>query len=138
MPNGTVALSGPMVPHASFPPGAERGSAPKFGVSETAIETGYPCRVDRDTKLLTIDGPPSGIISVGGYRFALRAMQELVGGIEDGSTLAALPDMLAGHRLAGSGSDREAICDALLAHGANPLLVAAFRARRPARRASAA
>ena len=63
-------------------------------------------------------------------------MQELVGGIEDGSTLAALPDMLAGHRLAGSGSDRDAICDALLAHGANPLLVAAFRARRPARRAS--
>ena len=60
-------------------------------------------------------------------------MQELVGGIEDGSTLAALPDMLAGHRLAGSGSDRDAICDALLAHGANPLLVAAFRARRPAR-----
>jgi hypothetical protein len=138
MPNGTVALSGPMVPHASFPPGAERGSAPKFKVNETAIETGYPCRVDRDTKLLTIDGPPSGIISVGGYRFALRAMQELVGGIEDGSTLAALPDMLAGHRLAGSGADRDAICDALLAHGANPLLVAAFRARRPARRASAA
>ena len=138
MPNGTVALSGPMVPHASFPPGAERGGAPKFKMSETAIETGYPCRIDRDTKLLTIDGPPSGIISVGGYRFALRAMQELVGGIEDGSTLAALPDMLAGHRLAGSGSDRDAICDALLAHGANPLLVAAFRARRPARRASAA
>ena len=42
--------------------------------------------------------------------------------------------MLAGHRLAGSGADRDAICDALLAHGANPLLVAAFRARRPARR----
>jgi hypothetical protein len=138
MPNGTVSLSGPMVPHASFPPGAERGSAPKFKVTEAAIETGYPCRIDRDTKLLTIDGPPSGIISVGGYRFALRAMQDLVGGIEDGSTLAALPDMLAGHRLAGSGSDRDAICDALLAHGANPLLVAAFRARRPAKRASAA
>ena len=76
------------------------------------------------------DGPPAGIVSVGGYRFGLRAMQELVGGIEDGSTLAALPDILAGHRLAGSGADREAICDALLAHGANPLLVAAFRARR--------
>jgi hypothetical protein len=45
--------------------------------------------------------------------------------------------MLAGHRLAGAGSDRDAICDALLAHGANPLLVAAFRARRPARRSAA-
>ena len=82
------------------------------------------------TKLLTVDGPPAGIVSVGGYRFALRAAQDLIAGIEDGSTLAALPDMLAGHRLAGAGADRDAICDALLAHGANPLLVAAFRARK--------
>ena len=65
-------------------------------------------------------------------------LQELIAGIEDGSTLAALPDVLAGHRLAGSGADRDAICDALLAHGANPLLVAAFRARRSATQASAA
>jgi hypothetical protein len=137
-PQGTLALSGPMAPRASFPPGSERGGAPKMKVIDAAIDTGYPCRVDRDTKLMTIEGPPAGIVSVGGYRFALRAMQELVGGIEDGSTLAALPDVLAGHRLAGAGSDRDAICDALLAHGANPLLVAAFRARRPARRASAA
>jgi hypothetical protein len=46
--------------------------------------------------------------------------------------------MLAGQRLAGAGADRDAICDALLAHGANPLLVAAFRARKPPREASAA
>lgn len=135
---GTVALSGPMIPHASFPPGAERGGVPKMKMTEGAIDTGYICRVDRDTKVITVDGPPAGIVSVGGYRFALRAMQELVGGIEDGSTLAALPDMLAGHRLAGAGADRDAICDALLAHGANPLLVAAFRARRSGKRASAA
>jgi hypothetical protein len=135
---GTVALSGPMVPKAPFPPGSERGHAPKFKITDTAIDTGYSCKVDRDTKLLTVDGPPAGIVSVGGYRFGLRAMQELVGGIEDGSTLAALPDILAGHRLAGSGGDRDAICDALLAHGANPLLVAAFRARRPFRQTFAA
>jgi hypothetical protein len=135
---GTLGLSGPMVPKGPFPPGSERGYAPKFKVTETAIDTGFSCKVDRETKLLTIDGPPGGIVSVGGYRFALRAMQELVGGIEDGSTLAALPDILAGHRLAGSGSDRDAICDALLAHGANPLLVAAFRARRPMRQTFAA
>jgi hypothetical protein len=129
-PAGTVALSGPMVPKAPYPPGAERGASPRFKITDRAIDTGYSCRIDRDTKMLTIDGPPAGIVSVGGYRFALRALQELVGGIEDGSTLAALPDMLAGHRLAGAGADRNAICDALLAHGANPLLVAAFRARR--------
>ena len=135
---GTLALSGPMVPHAPYPPGAERGGTPKLKVTDGGIDTGYPCRADRETKQLTIDGPPAGIVSVGGYRFALRAAQDLVAGIEDGSTLAALPDMLAGHRLAGAGADRDAICDALLAHGANPLLVAAFRARNSSHRASAA
>jgi hypothetical protein len=131
-PQGTLAVSGPMVPKAHFPPGAERGGAPKFKVTESAIDSGYPCRADRETMALTIDGPPAGIISVGGYRFALRDVQQLVAGIEDGSTLAALPDVLAGHRLAGTGANHDAICDALLAHGANPLLVAAFRSRRPA------
>jgi hypothetical protein len=127
-----------MVPHAPFPPGAERGGAPWLKVADGNIDTCYPCRADRDTKLLTIDGPPAGIVSVGGYRFALRATQDLIAGIEDGSTLAALPDMLAGHRLAGAGANRDAICDALLAQGANPLLVAAFRARKPSQEASAA
>jgi hypothetical protein len=129
-PQGTFSLGGAIVPKAAFPPGAERGAAPKLKMTEGVIDTGYTCRVDSVTKMLTIDGPPAGIISVGGYRFALRAMQELIAGIEDGSTLAALPDVLAGHRLAGSAADINAICDALLAHGANPLLIAAFRARR--------
>ena len=135
---GTVALSGPMVPKAPFPPGAERGHAPKLKITDGVIDTGYSCGIDRAANTLTINGPPAGIISVGGYRFALRALEELITGIEDGSTLAALPDVLAGHRLAGSAADRDAICDALLAYGANPLLVAAFRARRPATQASAA
>ena len=137
-PAGTLALSGPMVPHASYPPGAERGGTPRLKITDGSIDTGYACRADRETGMLTVDGPPGGIVSVGGYRFALRAAQDLVAGIEDGSTLAALPDMLAGHRLAGAGADRDAICDALLAHGANPLLVAAFRARKPSQQASAA
>ena len=135
---GTLALSGPMVPHAPFPPGAERGGGARLKPNDGAVDTLYPCRIDRETKLLVIDGPPAGMISVGGYRFALRATQDLIAGIEDGSTLAALPDLLAGHRLAGAGADRDAICDALLAHGANPLLVAAFRARKASQQASAA
>jgi hypothetical protein len=137
-PSGTLALSGPMVPHALFPPGGERNGAPKLKTTDGSFDTGYACGVDRETKMLIIDGPPGGIVSVGGYRFALRAAQDLLAGIEDGSTLAALPDMLAGQRLAGAGADRDAICDALLAHGANPLLVAAFRARKPSQQASAA
>ena len=135
---GMLVLSGPMAPRAPFPPGAERGGAPKLKFTDGMVDTGYPCRIERESRELIIDGPPAGIISFGGYRFALRALQELIGGIEDGSTVAALPDLLAGHRLAGAGADRNAICDALLAHGANPLLVAAFRARRPSQRASAA
>jgi acyl-CoA synthetase (AMP-forming)/AMP-acid ligase II len=118
---GTLILSGAMVP----------------GDVTEGIDTLHPCRIDRAAGLLTIDGPPAGLVSVGGYRFALRALQDLVGGAEDG-TLAALPDMLAGHRLAGAGADRNAICDALTAKGANPLLIAAFRARRPGDRATAA
>lgn len=129
--SGTIALSGPMVPRAPFPPGAERGHALRLKITNGEIDTGYSCAIDRAANLLTVNGPPAGIVSVGGYRFPLRALQELLARIEDGSTLAALPDTLAGYRLAGSGADRDAICEALLAHGVNPLLVAAFRARRP-------
>ena len=127
-----------MVPRVPFPPGAERGEAPRLKITDDGmIDTGYACKVDRDRKLV-IDGPPAGIVSVGGYRFLVRTLQELVGEIEDGSILAALPDMLAGHRLAGGGIDREAIRAALIAQGANPLLVAAFRPRSSSGRASAA
>jgi hypothetical protein len=137
-PAGTLALSGLMVPHAAFPPGAERGEGPRLKFVDGGIDTLYPCRVDGGAKLLSIDGPPAGIVSVGGYRFELRAVLDMIAGIEDGSTLAALPDMMTGHRLAGTGANREAICGALLAQGANPLLVAAFRARKPPQDASAA
>ena len=33
-PAGTIALSGPMVPHAPFPPGAERGGAPRLKITD--------------------------------------------------------------------------------------------------------
>jgi hypothetical protein len=136
-PAGAIALAGPMVPKAPFPPGAERGHAPKLKITDGTIDTGYAAAIDRIANTLTVNGPPAGVVSVGGYRFALRALQELIAGIEDGSTLTALPDVLAGHRLAGSGADRDAICDALLARGFNPLLVAAFRARRGAQASAA-
>lgn len=136
-PAGTIALSGPMVPKAPFPPGAERGHAPKLKITDGTVDTGYTAAIDRIANTLTVNGPPAGVVSVGGYRFALRALQELIAGIEDGSTLTALPDILAGHRLAGSGADRDAICDALLARGFNPLLVAAFRARHGAQASAA-
>jgi hypothetical protein len=99
------------------------------------VDTLYPCKFDREINQLVIDGPPAGLVSVGGYRFALGALQELIGDIDGSGTLAALPDILAGQRLAGAAADRNAVCDALLARGANPLVVAAFRARRAERAA---
>ena len=67
----------------------------------------------------------------------LKELQDYIAHIAEGSTLAALPDALAGQRLAGVAADRDAIRAALAALGANPLVVAAFRERR-GDRASAA
>ena len=76
-----------------------------------------------------VTGPPPGIVGVGGYRFVLSELQELATRTE-GATLAALPDTLTGHRLAGSATDRDAARAALADAGANPLAVDAFRERR--------
>ena len=43
-PNGTVALRGPMVPRAAFPPGVERGGMPFFQAAASGfVDTGYAC-----------------------------------------------------------------------------------------------
>jgi acyl-CoA synthetase (AMP-forming)/AMP-acid ligase II len=132
-PAGTVALRGPMVPRIPFPPGAERGGLPYFKVAASGfVDTGFACHPDSPAMVVT--GPPPGIVSIGGYRFVERDLQELAGRAENGAgTLAVLPDALAGHRLAGTARDREAVRSALAKLGANPLLVGAFRDRsRPA------
>jgi hypothetical protein len=95
------------------------------------VNTGFTCRIEHtgDREALVVTGPPAGLVSVGGYRFGMRDLQELVAGADRMSTLAALPDMLTGHRLAGHSADRDAIRHALAATGANPLVVRAFRDR---------
>jgi hypothetical protein len=135
---GTVALGGAMVPHHPFPPGVERSGAPRLRVGDDgSVDTGYTCRVDRQSGALIVDGPPGGIVSVGGYRFVLKELQALVANAAEGSTLAALPDGLSGHRLAGVATDRNAVRRLLADLGANPLLVAAFRERRNDRASAA-
>jgi len=137
--SGTVAIRGPMVPRFPYPPGAERGDAPFFEVKDDGfVDTGFPCRVDLDTRAMVVTGPPPGIVSVGGYRFALRDLQDLTGHIEPESTLAALPDTLTGHRLAGGAGNRDGMQEALLSRGLNPLIVDAFRDRRPLEQSTAA
>ncbi len=134
---GTVALRGPMVPRHAFPPGAERTAALHFKADAGGlVDTGYACRVERETRAMVVTGPPPGLISVGGYRFALGELQDLVSRADPGATLAVLPDALAGHRLAGNTADRDTLQSALAGLGINPLVADAFRNRR--RQAAAA
>jgi hypothetical protein len=128
---GTVALRSPMIPCAPFPPGAERGALPYFKVGpDGTFDTGYTCRFDTHTRTMVVTGPPAGIVGVGGYRFVMSELQELVGRAGGNAVLAAFPDSLAGQRLAGTADDRTAVQNALARFGANPLVVAAFRGRR--------
>lgn len=126
----TLAIRGPMVPRAAFPPGAERSNAPCLDVSPDGyVDTGYPCRFDGAAWSTIINGPPAGMVSVGGYRFMMRDLQNLVARAGPMNTLAALPDTFASHRLAGSAEDRTGMREALVTYGANPLIVRAFRER---------
>lgn len=124
----SLTLSGPMVPRHAYPPGAERAELPYFKTVQGQVDTGYPCHADPATGQLTVTGPPVGMAGVGGYRFILRELQRLVTDIDSGGRISALPDSLAGHRLAGSSTDRAALRSALIKHGVNPLVADAFGA----------
>lgn len=115
--HGTLALRGPMVPSGATD---ERGFA----------DTRYPCRADAPVDELVVSGPPPGIVSVGGYRFMPARLQELLDRAAPEAMLAALPDALSGHRLAGSAPDRAAARQALQDLGLNPLVGGAFGERR--------
>jgi AMP-binding enzyme len=129
-PHGTLALRGPMVPAAAYKPVAESGgltlSAP--GPSDQ-VDTGYAARRDRATGAICITAPPSGIMSVGGYRFLSNDLQEWAKRLAQGAMLTALPDRLSGYRLAGRASDNARAREALAALGLNPLMIEAFRDR---------
>jgi non-ribosomal peptide synthetase component E (peptide arylation enzyme) len=123
---GTLAVRGPMVPRAAFPPGAERrADAAGF------VDTLYPCRLDQAGERLVVTAPPPGIVSVGGCRFVLRELQELVRHADADASITALPDSICGHRLAGSAGDSARLREALAAAGANSLVVDAFTERKP-------
>jgi hypothetical protein len=130
---GTVALRGPMVPRHAFPPGAERLPAPHLKAdSEGFVDTGYACRLDRMTDTFTVTAPPPGTVSVGGYRFVMSQLEALVRHTNSGAFVTALPDALAGHRLAGISGETGDMRSALTALGVNPLLAAAFGELHPA------
>jgi hypothetical protein len=127
---GTLALQGALVPGHPFPPDIDRQDPLSLKIDEDGfVDTGYPCRCDGTSETLVLTGPPAGMVSVGGYRFSLSAVQKMLATIDEKTSIAALPDLLAGHRLAGVTEDRTAIREALAARGANPLIAAAFRER---------
>jgi hypothetical protein len=134
-PAATLGLGGPLVPAKLF--GGSQRDGERGMQLPLLADTGYPCRIDRESRALIVDSPPAGVVSVGGYRFVMRDLQELMERFENGATIAALPDTVTGHRLAGIGADRPVIREVLNASGANPLLAAAFRDRRTGRTSAA-
>ena len=129
---GTLAARGAMVPHHPFPPGIEGSGLPLF--HDRARWAGrYRLHLPRrfqPPRRIVVTGPPAGIVSVGGYRFPLHDLQEVVSRIDSGATLAALPDPILGQRLIGNAADRDTMQAALNAVGVNPIVAAAFCDRR--------
>ncbi len=126
-PHGTLALRGPMVPIAAYRPVGEATSA--SAPPPDQVDTGYAARRDRSTGGICITAPPSGIMSVGGYRFLASDLQEWAKRLAQGAMLTALPDRLSGYRLAGRASDNARAREALAGLGLNPLMIEAFRDR---------
>jgi hypothetical protein len=117
-----------MVPRFAFPPGIERTTLPQLKVGPGGfVDTKFACRGDQRQTTMVVSAPPPGTVSVGGYRFMVRDLQDVVAEVDVEATLAALPDVTMGNRLAGSSTDLAGIQRALAGRGVNPLLVNAFR-----------
>jgi hypothetical protein len=109
---GTLSLAGPMA-----------------ASNETAGDTGYACSVDAESAVVTLTGAQPGLVSIGGYRFAIGELQDVVGEVERNGVLAVLPDLLAGEKLAGFSADVAAMRRELARRGVSPLVAEAFRQR---------
>ncbi|MCP1758073.1 AMP-binding protein [Bradyrhizobium elkanii] len=128
-PKGTLGLRGPMVPVAAYAPPPPPGDSLIAPPPRDFVDTEYAARVDRATGAINITAPPSGVMTVGGYRFLAQELQEWSRRLGQGALLTALPDRLNGHRLAGRAQDNARARDALTELGLNPLMVEAFRDR---------
>jgi AMP-binding enzyme len=127
-PRGTLGLRGPMVAVAAYAP-APTGDSLMALLPRDYVDTDYAARLDRATGTLCITAPPSGTMTVGGYRFLSQDLQEWAKRLGQGALLTALPDRLSGYRLAGRAQDNARAREALAELGLNPLMVEAFRER---------
>ena len=125
---GTLALRGPMVPLHPF--ASDGMTARRFAVdTDGFVDTFYLCRFAPSAGGLVVTGPPAGLASIGGYRFAVASLQDVVSRIDPAAKIAAFPDGLTGQRLAGFAMRREELQGALDELGHNPLVVNAFQKR---------
>src|SRR5205085_1943197 len=75
----TLGMGGALVPRYSFPAGIDGDDVPRLRIDgDGFVDTGYPCRLDAATDQLVLTGPPAGIVSVGGYRFSLAGLQDML------------------------------------------------------------
>ena len=130
-PKGTLGLRGPMVSVAAYAPPQPPSDSLIPQPPRDYVDTEYAARLDRQTGAINITAPPSGIMTVGGYRFLAHDLQEWSKRLGQGALLTALPDRLSGHRLAGRAQDNARAREALIELGLNPLMVEAFRDRSP-------
>ena len=130
-PKGTLGLRGPMVSVAAYAPPQAPSDSLIPQPPRDYVDTEYAARLDRQTGAINITAPPSGIMTVGGYRFLAHDLQEWSKRLGQGALLTALPDRLSGHRLAGRAQDNARAREALIELGLNPLMVEAFRDRSP-------
>ena len=128
-PRGTLGLRGPMVAVAAYAPPPPPSNSLMAPPPRDYVDTEYAARIDKSTGAIIITAPPSGVMSVGGYRFLASDLQEWSRRLGQGALITALPDRLSGHRLAGRAQDNARAREALLELGLNPLMVEAFRDR---------
>jgi hypothetical protein len=127
---GTLKVRGRMVPRKAFPPSTERDHSPRFSSDLTGyVDTGYACRLEQDARALAITAPPPGAVVIGGYRFQLNELEDLVAKTDPDATILALPDADLGHRLVGHAANRADLLGKLKACGINPLISGAFQPR---------
>jgi AMP-binding enzyme len=123
---GTLMLRGPMVPSTAFSPGPNPGRAPSLiGFADT----GFACRLDKQTQTLAIAAPPSGVVGIGGYRLRQSDIDVCVEKAAAEAAVVLLPDRTLGHRLAGTARDKKAVAITLDTQGVNALISGAFRQR---------
>ena len=126
---GTLMLRGPMVPSAAFPPG-EKGRAMHHSPDHAGyVDTGFACRLDKQSQTLSVSMPPPAVVSVGGYRLRQSDVDACVEKAAPEAAVVPLPDRTLGHRLAGTAKDKNAVAAALDAQGVNALISGAFRQR---------